>query len=602
MRLSSENGVLTVAAETYTLIFPTDRPFVVLDGPGGQRYAELFTLSSIHPLNGRDDTAQVAAWIASVSPTEIVLTAEALSSAWERKTYHFRCQPDRFFYEVEVEGSGQLAEANLFGGYSSANPRWGSGFFYSGQTFERWFNPEPNTQEAIYGSPENSTQVDLTGVPLPGRASWFFTPPPFFLAFERGGGWLGVGICPRPGEYRFTEYAYHGRSEAFHLSLAYDGHTSVDGRYALPAVEFRFGDDPYDLLGCHTGTLVEYGASPQAAWQKPGWWYEPIFCGWGSQCYSASSGVGAARDYARQETYRDYLGSLEQGGVQPGTVVIDDKWQTTYGENRVDPAKWPDLRGFIREQHGCGRHVLLWLKAWDPEGLPVEECITNAAGLPVAADPTSPAYERRLRQMVRTLFSPEGYGADGFKIDFTARIPSGPGLRLCGDLWGLELMRRYLEILHGEAKQVKPDAMIMTHTPHPYLADLVDVIRLNDINTDHDVNRAMTHRARVARLACPEAVIDTDNWPLPDRDAWREYLPLQAVLGVPSLYYAAHIDSTHEPLESEDYRLIRETWQQHRERHAGQHTAGRQSGWETGRFTGRQAGRQAGQEKGHALP
>jgi hypothetical protein len=124
------------------------------------------------------------------------------------------------------------------------------------------------------------------------------------------------------------------------------------------------------------------------------------------------------------------------------------------------------------------------------------------------------------------------------------------------------MMRRYLEILYTEAKQIKPDALIMTHTPHPYLVDVLDMIRLNDINTGTDVNRAMTHRAKVASIACPEAIIDTDNWPITDKATWKAYMHIQAHLGVPSLYYATHIDMTQEPLTAEDYDMIRQVWGQ----------------------------------------
>lgn len=122
------------------------------------------------------------------------------------------------------------------------------------------------------------------------------------------------------------------------------------------------------------------------------------------------------------------------------------------------------------------------------------------------------------------------------------------------------MMRLWLSILYTQSKAIKPDALIMSHTPHPYLADVVDMIRLNDINIGQDVNRAMLHRARVAKAAIPEAIIDTDNWPITDKDAWRRYLPLQPELGVPSLYYATHIDFTGEPLTEDDYDLIRQVW------------------------------------------
>jgi len=191
----------------------------------------------------------------------------------------------------------------------------------------------------------------------------------------------------------------------------------------------------------------------------------------------------------------------------------------------------------------------------------------------LSVDPTNPQFDRRLRASVRRMLSPDGYGADGFKIDFTHRIPNGPGLRIHGDSWGLELLRLYLSIIHDEARAIKADALIMAHTPHPYLTDVVDMIRLNDMLdltelddplAGWDIARAMELRARVARAACPDTLIDTDNWPVRNKAVWREYIELQPKIGTPSLYFATHIDLTQEPLEAEDYDLIRETWQWHR--------------------------------------
>jgi hypothetical protein len=468
---------------------------------------------------------------------------------------------------MEVEGEGQLAEVNYFGGYYSGQPRWGSGFFWSGQRFRSVFSPEPNTAESNHFPPESNITIDLMGVPLPGRDDWFFTPPPFCFAMQWQQGWLSLGVEPAPGQNRFTTYAYHGKPSAFYLSLAYDGHTSVHGSYPLPAIGFDFVHDEYTGLEAHVNALTalqspsaQRSHSPRS---RPDWWHTPIFCGWGAQCYLAASQGGRAPDYARHDVYESFLETLEAKDVMPGIVVLDDKWQSTYGENHSDETKWPDLRGFIAGQHARGRKVLLWLKAWDPEGLPLEECITNASDLPIACDPSNPAYEQRLRAAVRRMISSEGYDADGFKIDFTARIPAGPGLNIHGDTWGLELMRLYLTILHSEAKHIKPDALVMTHTPHPYLEDVMDMIRLNDINGGRDINESMAHRARVATIACPNLSIDTDDWPMPDKAAWRKYTRLQPQLGVPSLYYVTHIDSTGEALDEDDYTLIREAWAQY---------------------------------------
>ncbi|HJQ13409.1 MAG TPA: hypothetical protein VJ830_01575 [Anaerolineales bacterium] len=555
-------------SETYRLTLLEDRPFVRVESAQGDLLAELFLLSSVHSLQGRDDTTEIGAWRVDEQPDVTTFQLRVQSSLWKTKLYRIRCFPHRFLYDVKIEGEGQLAEVNYFGGYYSGQPRWGSGFFWSGHRFLSMFNAEPNTAENNYFPPESNATIDLMGVPLPGRDDWFFTPPPFCFAMQSQEGWLALGVETSSGQNRFTEYRYHGKPSAFYLSLAYDGQTSVNGSYQLPAIGFDFASDEYTALEKHIKALSALQPSStrisEMEQPKPAWWHTPIFCGWGAQCYLASSQGGRAPDYARQDVYENFLQTLEAEDVDPSIVVLDDKWQLTYGENGVDESKWHNLPGFIAGQHARGRKVLLWLKAWDPEGLPTEECITNAAGLPIACDPSNPAYEHRLRATVQRMISPNGYDADGFKIDFTARIPAGPGLNIHGDSWGLELMRHYFSILHSEAKRIKPDALIMTHTPHPYLQDVVDMIRLNDINGGRDVNESMAHRARVAAIACPQLSIDTDDWPMPNKAAWRAYTRLQPELGVPSLYYVTHIDSTGEALDTEDYSLIRESWAQYR--------------------------------------
>jgi hypothetical protein len=561
MEIFRENAGFTLRSERYSLVFLKDRPFVYLNSPTEQRIAELFIFSSVHPLNGRDDTYQTGEWTVHETPSHVDVSCVVRSTAWKSKIYRFRCYPERLTYHIEIEGQGALDNVLYFGGHYSDSLRWGSGFFWSGQRFSQVFNPEPNIPEIYHHGSGEGSKIDLMGVPIPAKGDWFFTPPPFCFAGQYGDGWVGMGVEAQAGENSFTEYHYHGSQGAFYLSLSYEGHTQVNGVYQLPAIGFDFAADEYSALKAHVTALrADRLVSIPEHSESPSWWRKPIFCGWGAQCYLASLQKGHSPSYARQEFYEHFLISLEQNGLQPGTVVLDDKWQATYGKNAVDEDKWPNLRGFVDEQHAQGRHVLLWLKAWDPEGLPVEECVTHAGGLPIAFDPTNPAFEKRLRESVRRMLSSDGYDADGFKIDFTARIPSGYGLHIHEEVWGLELMRRYLSILYSEAKKVKPDALIMSHTPHPYLANVVDMIRLNDINIGTDVNRAMIHRAKVASIACPEAIIDTDNWPITDKTTWQAYLRIQPELGIPSLYFATHIDFTQEALTPEDYALIRQVW------------------------------------------
>jgi hypothetical protein len=214
--------------------------------------------------------------------------------------------------------------------------------------------------------------------------------------------------------------------------------------------------------------------------------------------------------------------------------------------------------------------VLLWWKAWDPEGLAPDLCVRNRDGDPVAFDPGNPAARDELRRVVTRMLGPDGYDADGLKIDFTARTPSGRALESHGPRWGIALLHELLEIVYSAAKEAKPDALVMTHTPHPAFVDVTDMIRLNDMSrADGDgllpVVGQMAYRAAVVRAACPEVLVDTDDWCVPDLATWREYVVLKPTLGVPSLYYASHLDATGEALTHDDYEALRRTWGEWRE-------------------------------------
>jgi hypothetical protein len=331
--------------------------------------------------------------------------------------------------------------------------------------------------------------------------------------------------------------------------------------------------DEYDAVQRYCDYLREEGLTPnhgRGAVQT--WWREPIFCGWGEQVSQEvhAGGRGLAANLATQANYERWLGTLEAHDINPGTVVIDDRWQLQYGLNNVDTARWPDMRGFIEGQHERGRHVLLWLKAWYPEGVPPEECIVDNEGKSLGVDPGNPAYQRRLAGQVSYML--RELDADGFKIDFTHLIPRGAGGRSAGGLWGLELMRQWIQIISDAAREAKPDAMVMAHTANPYLADLVDVLRLNDVAGLMDVEASivpdMRRRARIARAASPYWLLDADNWPCSTRVQWRDYVRAQATgeLGIPSLYHAERLGwgPTDEALQEEDYETVRSAWGRYR--------------------------------------
>jgi hypothetical protein len=485
----------------------------------------------------------------------------------------FDCFDQWFQVHVEVEGGGEITDCSLLGSEYTGDVRRGIGFYRSGARFRSIFNPEPSCLERRCTAADVTGSIDVVGSDVPGMQDWFFTPPPFCFGASPGsapadssavsdGPWMMMGLSVEDGEHHFTRFAYDAVEDGFCLKLAYEGHRRVQGIWRSPAVLFLFdAEDPYEGIRRYVDVLEMMGQVPPSVQRiRPRWWARPLFCGWGAQSHLARQAVQPAEDFATEGDYDAFLSHLEARGLKPGTIVIDDKWQAAYGTGEVDPAKWPDLQGWIQRRHDAGQHVLLWWKAWDAEGIDDELCVRDALGRPVAVDPSNPRYEAMLRETIGRLIAENGINADGFKIDFTARTPTGPSLRRHGQAWGTQLLYRLLEIIYTEAKSIKPDALIISHTPNPYFRTVTDMIRLNDVNTTHAVLPQMMHRAKIARAACPDLLIDPDNWQMPDRASWRSYLAVQSQIGVPSLYYASHVDLTSESFEEGDYAAIAEAW------------------------------------------
>ena len=495
------------------------------------------------------------------------IVLERRSTTWDRALTTITESDGQVELRFEVRGRGVLTDVNLLA-LRSLLPGRPTGLLPSGYAvgeLTRLFCPNPAHATGVRPIHEPAV-IGVVGDGEPGRHHWFFTPAPLYFAFagDDEDEWLDLGLAAPVDELTFVEAAYAPRDGGFHVRLEYEGHTGVDGEFAAPALVLTPGvADPYTGLRRHRGDLVARGAAPPVQEvERPSWWSAPIFCGWGAQCHLAeSSGVGSAADYATQERYDEFLGGLEAEGVVPGTVVLDDKWQTAYGTNEPDRAKWPDLRGWIAARHARGQKVLLWWKAWDPEGLPPELCVRNPAGEAVSVDPSHPAAREVLRDSVRAMLSPDGLDADGLKIDFTARTPSGRALEHHGPAWGIALLHELLSVVAAAAREAKPDALLLTQTPHPAFVDVADMIRLNDMIGGHDsVVSQMRFRADVTRAALPDLLVDTDDWRVPSLAAWREYQEAKPGLGVPSLYYATHIDATGEPFLEADYHLLRSMW------------------------------------------
>lgn len=572
---------LDVTAETYRLRLDPRRVVAAVTGIDGRPWFRLRLLGAVDSLDGPDETLRVGPITHRLFPDRIRVEVPCVSSRWSRRATVMDCYEDRIEIGVVVHGDGQVLSVHLLGGW-----RPPSGFLPSGSSLRTVLSPNPDHPRRIARPANEPATIGVVGDGgEPGVGRWLFAPAPWCYAVTRepaegrddelpDGEWAGIGLAAPIQEQTFTSLHYTGGTDGFSLRLDYEGHTRVAGEFRTPTVVVGFGaSDGYDALRRHRELLVTRGLVPVRDTPPPAHWRQPIFCGWGAQCHLAKVTGRRAQDLATQANYDDFLATLAGHGVVPGTIVVDDKWQTEYATCRPDPAKWPDLRGWIADRHERGQRVLLWWKAWDVEGAPTEACVRAPDGTPVALDPQSDACRALIEDVMGHMLGPDGLDADGLKVDFIARTPSGVTLWHAGESWGADLLHRLLAQVYTSAKRAKPDALIVTHTPNPAFVDVTDMIRLNDVlmldaaYQQTPVVAHMTYRARVARAVCDGLLVDTDGWCLPGRRTWADYLERQPMLGVPALYYASHIDHTGEELRAADYAAVARIWKDHRRSH-----------------------------------
>jgi hypothetical protein len=577
---------VTVEGDWYRLVVPSGKGVAWLDDLDGNHWAQLRLLSSVDTLDGPDETLDVGEPRADTSAHGTRLTWDLRSSRWPARRLVLVAGASTITVTTEVEGRGRLTDVSLLGGRAILART--NGWLSSGAWFDTFFCASPTDPARIARPPSESAVIGVVSGSEPGRGNWFFTPGPFCYAASRSplqdaavlppGPWLTFDLDVAPGEAGFNGFGYRAVDRGFAFTLDYDGKTAVDGTWRSPPLVIGRAGDPYAAIVAQRERLEAAGivARRHGGGGPPDWWREPIFCGWGAQGALARADgrpLSAAKEYAAQAGYDRFLRELEGHGVVPGTIVVDDKWQAAYGTCQPDTERWPDLRAWIADRHRRGQRVLLWYKAWDPEGLPPELCVRSAAGIPLGVDPTNPDGAAAVRAAIRTMLASDALDADGLKIDFTARTPSGIATEHHGPAWGVDLLRVLLDTVADEARSVDPDALLVAHTPNPIVAPAVGMLRLNDtVRLDDprpivDIVPQMRYRAAVVRAACPDHLVDTDDWCAPGLEGWRAYTRTKPALGVPALYYATHLDLTGEALEEADYALLRETWTAYREVH-----------------------------------
>ena len=424
----------------------------------------------------------------------------------------------------------------------------------------------------------------------------WLSPPPFAMVLTDNNNYQALGVMAKKGENNF-ERVEIGRQ----IKLCFEGHLEVDNcEYELPSLVLSPRSNNLEKALSNYVDILKENKCITNIDKKiiPSWWNKPIFCGWGQMRYDyrrdhdghENGNFVNVTDYCSQNRYSEYVNDLESNDINPGTIIIDMGWAKNAALGQEDLDKWPDLKGFIKREHDKGRHVLLWYSPLISQGLSKDCCLT-LEGRAVAPDPTNEKYFQILKNEITYML--KELDADGFKIDFTQNTPSEEDIFTTyinsfwglinennekhlykkrterkelikvskKNVWGVELLKLYIENLYKIMKEVKKDSLLITHTCNPYFSDVVDMLRLNDLDGESDaVLEIMKGRAMLARISCDKWLIDTDNDLMVDLNHWRDYISIQSKLGIPDTYYTNHIAMSFEKLTKDDYSLLKKVF------------------------------------------
>lgn len=575
----------SVGGKWYTASFHQPSGQIRICAKRSKFYMFVPLVSACDAIDRRDVTRGISDIRLKKSGTTSVLTYTEKSDLWDRKLYTVEFGPECIRYYYKVMGQGSVGRAYFFRSWFEA-PNTVENELGVIPGFDTVYNPAVNFWGKDYyfaGDRAIMTSGDSKRFWGQGLVS---APYCYGLSDHGDGLWVGAGLGVRPGQYDFEEYNYNTNetNRVFGpggFDCNYNGKLHVDGSWESPHMLLFAAGDEGQMLKRYVGMLKkDYGLELAAKRDIPQWWRTPIFCGWGEQMslgfrdHGNFDGVQFGA-YCTQSLHDEWMATLAQKKIRVGQVIIDAGWEKdgTTGDMYVDEQRWPDLRGWIENQRASGVRVLLWMMAWSRRGVPDDECIIDAQGKAVGADPTNPAYEKRLRAMIRRMLSSEEgcYNADGLKIDGELTCPQGPGLKNKGNVWGLELQRRYLSIVRDEARKHKPDAVMGLYMANPYMADLADVARVADLfGIKGDPTAAMNHRASLLAITNPASPIDTDHAFYYDvRENYTDIMAAQMAIpgAIPCLYHAKYVWHKHpfmptymDEMTDEHYAAVRKAF------------------------------------------
>jgi len=567
MYITKKANSTLVEASTYAVEVSANAISVIL---AGEEVANLRPVSAVDTVNGEDTAVDKVLGEVSFRKTKIkgnpAFIWTAKSENWEKTEYVLVCKQNNAEYFVRVSGKGDIERVNYFIGEQKDGTQPGSDY-----EFDTYYAPVPTVKgnrQGVFSAMDSYLNKDGSLDSL----SYLTVPPMFVFTYDICGiePKLAMGLVAKKGEHNFTEFnyitKYEGWMSKFWFTTDQTGHVTVDGTWETPAIIIYGADNRSDSLKYYAEYYYNNGIAKRKdpTEKKPRFWYGPMACGWIEQAaWGIKEGIPRSGvDMAYQPAYDHFNEELERVNLHPQIMIIDDKWQTNYGSAEVNPEKWPDLRGWIdMNLEKYNRHVMLWYKLWDAEGLPDDMCMINAKNGEKRADPTNPKYQAYIKEtMHRLLSSDEGcMNAYGLKLDYAFIQPVGRDYKSYSGKFGVELYVEYLKVIYEAVKAAKPEAIVSGSPCHPLFAEYIDHARLHDYFPDlRRCYEEFAFRREIYTTAMPGVLVDTDGAAFRSHRDTMRYMRLAPKLGIPDLYCLTDLPCIH--ITDEDWADVAKVW------------------------------------------
>ena len=340
--------------------------------------------------------------------------------------------------------------------------------------------------------------------------------------------------------------------------------------------------DPYGILARYTELLVREGlVQPKSEKDMPAWWFSPMWCSWGDQHTFLDSAevihLATTPEQRMQAVHNindvmvdKVTGVIEKYDLPVRTLILDDRWYTKQGDMFADTTKFPDMRRTVENLHARGFKVLCWSSLYQfdkdsqaylkhPEWFLIHHYARNWHNPErdwIFVDYSDPEVaEAYLGDLMQRLLGdgPGGYNFDGIKFDWPFLLPHNyafPDREWVGKERTVYLAQKRI---YDAAKAVKPDALIIGVSPHPFFNDTQDIIRTYDVST-FDI-RVHLERAKFVRAIAPGMTVAMDEHVY--HQNFFRYIEEGSRLGIPMMYNLLRFNGDGVVYSEEDYRRLK---------------------------------------------